>query len=486
MPPRRRPAVDHARARVGVLRRPAAAEPLGDPGSREPVWEPLSKIALSSINKRMRVMVDGLYWESPVVVAGETRGVVMQEGDATWRVWVTGTQSESLLREVGGRCKEMRIHLCPEPCDKLVWSKDLIHGLRYRVQEGPAEDWWTNLEEVPRDRERADPGGADPLHRLREEMDEREKEGEIHYSPEAAVPPGGKGEVGEEKGGRKRKRKKSRVKVLLEAPLKDVFKQTALDPDLEVRQELMKRARRIRKGKKKKKKGSRSRSRGSSKEETEDSTDSSSLGERHIATADLFESERRSWKIWRRVPGALTNAAIADMQDQMMTASGYVNRPAEVGAVAPVAAQYFRMHLQPSMGQAIARESLHLATILDLSLRGRTAAALDVAAQRLKALEAMARGTAIDVARRLELVGAEKPTLLSVPEAGEAGREVQAEERIMRRNTSRWHWEERDSYKGSKGKEKGKRDKGKGDGKYRDKGGRKGEGKKKDDKGDKE
>ena len=142
--------------------------------------------------------------------------------------------------------------------------------------------------------------------------------------------------------------------------------------------------------------------------------------------------------------------------------------------------------LTNGLGQAIARESLHLATILDLSLRGRTAAALDVASQRLKALEAMARGTAIDVARWLELVGAEKPTLLSMPEAGEAGREMQTEERIMRRNASRWHWVDRDSYKGSKGKEKGKRDKGKGDGKFRDKGGRKGEGKKKDDKGDKE
>ena len=130
-----------------------------------------------------------MYWESPVLVAGETKGVVVQERDATWRVWVTGTQSESLLREVGGRCRELRIHICPEPCDKLVWSKDLIHGLRYRVQEGAAEDWWSNLEEVPRDRDRADPGGGDPLRRVREEMDEREREGELRYSLEAAAPP---------------------------------------------------------------------------------------------------------------------------------------------------------------------------------------------------------------------------------------------------------------------------------------------------------
>ena len=450
------------------------------------MWEQLSKISLSTLNKRQRVVLEGTYWESPVVVAGEIRGVVMQDGDATWRVWVTGTQTESLLRELGGRCKEMRVHICPDPCDRVVWSKDLIHGLRFHGQGGPAEDWWTNLEEIPRERERAEPGGGDPLHRVREEMAEREKEGEIRYSPEHVTPPGGAGEAVEEKVSKRKKRKKSKVRVQLETPLKDVFKNTALDPDTEVRQELMRCARRIRRGKKRKRRGSRSRSRASSREDSEESSDSSSLGERHIATSDLFESERRSWKIWRRVPGALTNAAIANMQEQMMTAQGYVNRSVEVGAVAPVATQYFRMHLQPSMGQALARESLHLATILDLSLRGRQAAALDVASQRLKALEAMARGTAIDVARRLELVGSEKPTLLSLPEAGEAGKEMQTEERIMRRNASRWHWEDRVSYKGSKGKDKGKREKGKGDGKQRDKGNRKGEGKRKDDKGDKE
>ena len=469
-----------------VLRRPARGEAPLSPELKEVEWVALSKIKItfSALNLKQKVVLEGRYWESPVLIAGETRGVVVNEGDATWRIWVTGTQSESLLREVGGRCKELRIHVCPDPCDRLVWAKDLIHGLRYHVQEGTPEEWWSNLEEVPR--------GAEPSERRILWLDcarrwsRGSERGEVTYSPEAANPPGKREEKVEEKPAKKGKKRKARVKVQLEAPVKEVFKNTALDPEMEVRHELMRKARRIRKGKKKKKKSSRSRSKGSSKDETEDSSESSSLGEKQIATSELFESERRSLRLWRRVPGALTQAAILDMQDQMMTAQGYVNQPVTGGAVAPVVVQYFRAHLQPHMGVALARESLHLATILDLSLRGRIAAALDVVSQRLKALEAMARGTNIDIARRLELVGADRPSLLTAPEAGEAGREHQAEDRILKRNTGRWQWEEKDSYKGGKGKEKGKRDKGKGEGKFKDKGYRKGEGKKKEEKTDRD
>ena len=472
------------RARGGVLRRPARGEAPASPVREESSWEQLSKISIATLHKRQRVVVEGLFWEASVVIAGEGRGVVVSEGDATWRIWVTGTQQESLLKELGGKCQEMRVHICPEPCDRLVWSKDLIHGLRYHVVEEKTEGWHTNLAEVPR--ERVGGAGEDPLHRLRQEMGERAKEGDLQYSPENLGPPDGKGEELEEKPVKKGKKRKAKIKVQLEAGIKDVFKNTALDPDIGVRRELMKKARKIRRGRKKKKKSSRSRSKATSGEDSGNSSDTSSLAERNIAGSELFESERRSLQIWRRVPGALLNATILDMQEQMITAHGYTNRPVEEGAVAPVATQYFRAHLQQQMGAALARESLHLATIIDLSLRGRIASALDVAGQRLKALEAMSRGTAFDIARRLELVGADRPSLVSVPEAGAAGREVQTEDRVVKRNTGRWFWEDRDSSKGGKGKDKGKRDKGKGDGKNRDKGFRKGEGKKKDDKADKE
>ena len=140
---------------------------------------------------------------------------------------------------------------------------------------------------------------------------------------------------------------------------------------------------------------------------------------------------------------------------------------------------YFRVHLQPTMSTPLARESHHLAAIIDLALRGRVAAALDFAGQRLEALESMARGTQTEVACRLELIGPEKPSLVPVQEASAAGKDLQVEERVMKRNANRTWWGDRDFAKG-KGKEKGKREKGKGDGKH--KGGRKGEGKKKGEK----
>ena len=338
-----------------------------DPPARKEVdWVALSKITFSELNRRQKVVLEGRYWESPVMIAGETRGVVVNEGDAVWRIWVTGTQNESLLREVAGRCKELRIHICPDPCDRLVWAKDLIHDLRYHGQGNPAEEWWTNLEEVPR--KKTGLQEDDPLHRLREEMGAREKEGEMQYSPEGMDPPARKGEAAEEKVAKRGKKRKAKVKVQLEAPIKEVFKSTALDPDAEVRLELMRKARKIRRGKKKKRKapGPEVRLHPGTMRGSRQTVQS--WGEKHIATSEFFESERRSLRLWRRVPGALTHAAILDMQEQMLTAHGYLNRPVAEGAVAPVVAQYFRAHLQPHMGGALARESLHHATIVDLCL----------------------------------------------------------------------------------------------------------------------
>ena len=493
MPPRRRPAAImegrrgevHRGVRAGALRRPARAEARDPPVPKEVEWLPLSKITLGELNQKQKVVLEGRYWKSPVLVAGETRGVIVNEADATWRIWVTGTQSESLLREVSGRCKELRVHVCPDPCDRLVWAKDLIHGLRYHVQGDSVEDWWTNLEEVPR--EKAGPREGDPLHRLREEMGAREKEGDLQYSPEGVEPPARPGEVAEEKAVKKGKKKKAKLKVQLEAPLKEVFKRTALDPDADVRVELMRKARKIRRGKKRKKKGSRSRSRGSSREESGESTESSSLGEKRIATSELFESERRSLRLWRRVPGALTHAAILDMQEQMLTAHGYQNRPVAEGASGSRGGTVFSGPSATTHGRSTSPGITSFGDDCGPMLArphcgrvGRGQSTTEGPPGHCKRYNHRSR--------QATGVGRSGPAVPPDYTGGrrKAGRELQAEDRVFRRNTGRWHWEARDSFKGGKGKDKGRREKGKGDGKFKDKGNRKGDGKKKEDKGDKE
>ena len=134
------------------------------------------------------------------------------------------------------------------------------------------------------------------------------------------------------------------------------------------------------------------------------------------------------------------------------------------------------------------REMQHWCLVVDLMLRGRPAAALDVASQRIKSLEQIARGVQSDIARRLELVGPEKASLVTTHEASEAGKEVWQEERVHLRNSRgrAWEWQsDRDWSKGGKGKDrdKGRRDKGKSEGKGkndRDKG--RGKGKREEEK----
>ena len=86
MPPRRRPAAAPERAREGalrrprmdVLRRPAGREAPEPPELEEPDWVALSKITFNALNTKQLVVLEGRYWESPVLVAGEMRGVDRQ------------------------------------------------------------------------------------------------------------------------------------------------------------------------------------------------------------------------------------------------------------------------------------------------------------------------------------------------------------------------------------------------------------------------
>ena len=178
----------------------------------------------------------------------------------------------------------------------------------------------------------------------------------------------------------------------------------------------MKKARKIRRGKKKKK-GSRSRSREKDEPDSDSTRSSSSLGEELIGSSELFEAERRALQIWKRIPGALSCGVLQDMRQSLMTAEGFLSASSE-GSLPPVASQYYRQHLQGQVGPVMGREMQHWCLVIDLMLRGRPAAALDVASQRIKSPEQIARGVQADIARRLELVGPEKVTLHGFNERG--------------------------------------------------------------------
>lgn len=66
----------------------------------------------------------------------------------------------------------------------------------------------------------------------------------------------------------------------------------------------------------------------------------------------------------------------------------------------PVAVHYFRTVLHHRMSGGIAREALTLPMIVDIALQGRIAESVDIAIQRLNALELISRGSDFRIARR--------------------------------------------------------------------------------------
>ena len=142
---------------------------------RRPGGRPPRACVEETFNKR-RGESRGRRWWDVEVHPGTQLGGDRQPGQGgpnrKLNLLVTGTQTESLLKAVGGRCKEMEVHLCGRPCEAQVWNNQLIHGDRVRRQMDPAEGWWTNLEDA-RGRGHAmaeEPEAVDQLAKLRTEM----------------------------------------------------------------------------------------------------------------------------------------------------------------------------------------------------------------------------------------------------------------------------------------------------------------------------
>ena len=189
---------------------------------------------------------------------------------------------------------------------------------------------------------------------------------------------------------------------------------------------------------------------------------------------DLFEPATPTQRVWKLCPGALTMTMIAEAKEALLTQLGSASEPME-GAVPPLATQYVRQILMPSMSGPVARETHHWGPTLDLLLTGQVAAAADLGAQRLKALEGHSKGMKPELLRQLELVAQEKPSLSSTTEIMKAGRQANEEMKVMQKASYRdasekgkgpWRdWRDRfdkgektgKGEKGKKGKNEGKK-----------------------------
>ena len=447
MPPKvRRPAA----AGNGVRRRPAARVR----GVEAPEWTKAEEVKLEQCPAGQSLVLEGEYWEAKIDLAGVVVGARVEGTQRYLRLRATGTRSEVLLKSISGsRHRELDIHLCGDPCDSKTWSDGLVHALRIKKAPTEREDWFDNLGEMRVEEAMEEDQNAE----LRREAEKARLalEGREQKRQEAAE--------GLDLEKRKKKKKKESKRLKASSAKKDlslVFGGTGLDPDPSVRRLAIRRAKKVRKKLKKK----RRRSSSSSKESTSMSSTSSSS--EVMVDTELFEGQRETHKLWKRAPGTLSVATVLEAQQSLLTRQGY-QPDATSGALPPILVQYYRAHLQPVMTPALSREAHHWSLLVDLLLKGEIARGCDLACQRLKSLEAYAKGVVLDISRQLELVPPEKASLTSLTETNQAGKLAQEESKVMQRvrytGTGKGGEASTSAPGGKKGKQKGDGKKGKTD-----------------------
>lgn len=156
-----------------------------------------------------------------------------------------------------------------------------------------------------------------------------------------------------------------------------LFGVTCLDPRVEERAKLLKKARRLGKkdGRKRKHSSSEDTSSGSSTSEEEDLAET---GE------GLFAEKKRALRLTQRYPGCLGAQTIAGMKESLLTSSGTLHSQ-DRKSLPPLYTQYYRCKLRSLVSPSMGQELLTISQTADLLLRGRPARAVDLLSQRFKA-----------------------------------------------------------------------------------------------------
>eukprot|EP00435_Cladocopium_sp_Y103_P018554 s2113_g4.t1 len=423
MPPKiRRPAVApkaKVRGDRRGRRRPAAREDRDDSPSKEVIQS--AQVTLEQCRELDEIeVVKGSYWESEVQAVLKVREAVIRQGELFLKAQVMGTQNESLLRAASNRPdRDVEAHLCPRTCTGGPHAEGVVHVSAFRKLGREREPWMTNM--VPEEkREAVVPRPPDEL-------------GEIRADMQRLQGPLGKG-MGDDKGkaspasdsdekkDKKRKRSKSKRrrkkewKVEGQKEIKALFAKTGMDLDPSVRKRFRRRASRIAQKKGKDSKGS-------------SSSSSSTSEEVEKGDATLFGSSSRVQVIGKRLPGTLAASALEEVAESLVDHEGGLWET-QSGPLPALFSRYFKQQLTGRMAPPMARETMTLCHAADLLMRGRTAEALDVLAQRIKALELQSTGVHYTVSQQQELLAREVTSISSTPELFEAAKRAREEGRV--------------------------------------------------------
>lgn len=419
----RRPA-----GQAAVLRRPARRGEDAEEEAEEPKEKALSSLTLQQLKQLKTICLgDARYYGRLVQVAGRVAGTRMEDDELFAMLEATGTKDDELLRVLSGvRDKKLSVHICTDGCAGTLTDPLLVHGRSFEEVNLNRLPWLTNLEEA---RPAQEEPGVDELAKLRE----------LHAKAR------GDDRRAEKKPSKKEKKRKraeekkveeGRVDGPPKAPqgglevgqkaLEDVFGSTGLDPNPDRRKKVLKKAKRLGKGKKKRKKKSSSSSEVTSSSST--STSSSSGGD---DDSGLFGENTKLHRIWKKCPGALTAAAIREARQGLMSQTvtlWNINQ----SELPPIFTQFFRQQvIQPhGVSPALVQEILTLSQVLDYLLQGKIAGSADMVCQRLKSLEALAKGSHWATGRQLELVRSDPYSIAEGNEALGAAKRAREEERL--------------------------------------------------------
>ena len=422
MPPKR--ALRRPAARVRGIRRPAALAAAEVERAADEQGRALHSLTLQELQGLGAVYLsDARYYGRLVQVAGRMNGTRLEEGQMFAELAVTGTKDDELLRVLSGTPdKLLSIHLCPEDCAGSLTDPLLIHGRTVQQVDPKRLPWLTNLVAVEPVPERE----PDDMAKLRELQDKARADAEVDKKKAAKKEKkkrrGDGAGAGEGRDLRPPKRQQGDLETGQKA-LEDVYSSTGLDPDPVRRKKVLKRAKRLGKSKKKKK--------SSSSTEGAESTSSSSTSTTSGGESGLFGEDTKLAKIWKRCPGALTAGGVREARQGLLNQTGTLWNVDQV-EVPAIFTQYCRQQVvQPhAISPAMSQELMTLAHAVDYLLMGKIAGAADILCQRIKSLEAVAKGSHWSTGRQLELVRHDQYSIAEGSEALGAARRAREEERL--------------------------------------------------------